>query len=174
MTVERPEVSRYRKWERRRRDVVLAACAALLFVGQIVLAIVFHRTDAVSYLGWILIAVAIVFGGFSWYAVRRQRLIEDREWLENTVLVDTGIYEIIRHPVYLSFMIYVVAMILISRHWLSIIFGVPIIIYLYWLMKIKEWVSVDNFGEEYVNYMEKVPRLNVITGLFNYWKKRKG
>jgi protein-S-isoprenylcysteine O-methyltransferase Ste14 len=106
--------------------------------------------------------------------VRRQRLTEDREWLENTVLVDTGIYEVIRHPVYFSFMIYVVSLMLLSRHWLSIIFGVSIIAYLYWLMRLEEWVNVDKYGEEYVDYMDRVPRLNIIAGLINYYKKRKG
>lgn len=175
MMEEKPKVGRYKKWERRRRDVALTACAVLLFVGQIVLATIYHRVGALDYVGWTLMAIAIfVFGGLSWYAVRRQKLTEDREWLENTVLVDTGIYEVIRHPVYFSFMIYVVSLMLLSQHWLSIIFGMPIIAYLYWLMRLEEWANVDKYGEEYVDYMDRVPRLNIIAGLINYYKKRKG
>ena len=175
MMEEKPKVGRYKKWERRRRDVALTACAVLLFAGQIVLATIYHRVGALGYVGWTLMAIAIfVFGGLSWYAVRRQRLTEDREWLENTVLVDTGIYEVIRHPVYFSFMIYVVSLMLLSQHWLSIIFGMPIIAYLYWLMRLEEWANVDKYGEEYVDYMDRVPRLNIIAGLINYYKKRKG
>jgi len=174
---QKPKVGRYKKWERRRRDVVLTACAALLFIGQIVLATIyynFYRVSALSYLGWILMAVAIFVFGLSWYAVRRQKLTEDREWLQDTVLVDTGIYEVIRHPVYFGFMLYVISLILLSQHWLSIIFGVPIIAYLYWLMRLEEWASVDKYGEEYVDYMDRVPRLNIVAGLRRYYRKRKG
>ena len=149
----------------------------LLFFGQIVLATIyynFYRVSALSYLGWTLMAVAIVVVGLSWYAVRRQSLTEDREWLENTVLVDTGIYEVIRHPVYFSFIIYVVSLILISQHWLSIIFGVSIVGYLYWAMALEEWANVDKFGEEYVDYIGRVPRLNIVAGLGRYFRKRKG
>jgi len=174
---EKPKVGRYKKWERKRRDVVLTVCAVLLFIGQIVLATVyynFYRISALVYLGWILMAVAIIIGGLSWYAVRRQSQTEDREWLTNTVLVDTRIYEVIRHPVYFSLMLYVVSLMLISQFWLSIIFGGPIIGYLYWVMRLEEWASVDKFGEEYVDYMDRVPRINVVAGLRRYWKKRKG
>jgi len=175
MMEEKPKVGRYKKWERRRRDVWLTAIAVLLFIGQIVLATIYHRTSALGYVGWILMAIAIfVFGGLSWYAVRRQSQTEDREWLQSTVLVDTGIYEVIRHPVYFSFMLYVAALMFLSQHWLSIIFGVPIIVYLYWLMRLEEWANVDKYGEEYVDYMDRVPRLNIFAGLRRYYKKRKG
>ena len=170
----KPKVGRYIKWERRRRDVVLTACAVLFFIGQIVLATIYHRTGALGYFGWVVMGIAIfVFGILSWYAVRKQKLTEDREWLQDTVLVDTGIYEVIRHPVYFSFMLYAISLILLSQHWLSIVFGVPVIAYLYWLMRLEEWANVDKFGEEYVDYMERVPRLNIITGLRRYLQKRK-
>jgi len=71
-------------------------------------------------------------------------------------------------------MLYAVSLILLSQHWLSIIFGVPIIAYLYWLMRLEEWASVDKYGEEYVDYMDRVPRLNIVAGLRRYYRKRKG
>jgi protein-S-isoprenylcysteine O-methyltransferase Ste14 len=175
MMEDKPKVGRYKKWERKRRDVVFTALAGLLFIGQVVMCIIAYNSYGVSGLtivGWILIAIAIIVGGLSWYAVRRQKLTEDREWLTDTVLVDIGIYEVIRHPVYFSFMLYVVSLMLIS-HWITIILGVPVVAYLYWAMKQEEWASVDKFGEEYVDYMEKVPRLNIVAGLINYYRKRK-
>ena len=70
-------------------------------------------------------------------------------------------------------MLYVVSLMLISQHWVTIVLGVPVVAYLYWSMRLEEWANVDKFGEEYVDYMDRVPRLNFITGLRNYMKKRK-
>ena len=178
MMEQKPKVGRYKKWERRRRDVVLMICAALLFIGQVVMCGIasnFYGVSGLMILGWIVMGIAIFgVGGLSWYAVSHQSQIEDREWLKDTVLVDTGIYEVIRHPVYFGFMLCVVALMFISQHWVTIILGIPVVAYLYWVMKQEEWASVDKYGEEYVDYMDRVPRLNIVTGLINYIKKRKG
>ncbi|MFC1998528.1 methyltransferase family protein [Chloroflexota bacterium] len=177
MMEQKPKVGRYKKWERRRRDVVFTSLAVLFFIAQVVMCIILYNqyTDGLMILGWIVMGIAIFgVGGLSWYAVSHQTQIEDREWLKDTVLVDTGIYEVIRHPVYFSFMLYVIALMFISQHWVTIILGIPVVAYLYWTMKQEEWASVDKFGEEYVDYMDRVPRLNIVTGLINYYKKRKG
>jgi len=178
MIEKKPKVGRYKKWERRRRDVTFTVAAVLFFIAQVVMCIIlynFYKIDGLMILGWILMAIAMFgVGGLSWYAVRRQSRTEDREWLQNMGLVDTGIYEVIRHPVYFSFVLYVVALMLISQHWVIVILGIPVVAYLYWLMKLEEWASVDKFGEEYVDYMDRVPRLNIVAGLINYYRKRKG
>jgi len=177
MMEQKPKVGRYKKWERRRRDVVFTSLAVLFFIAQVVMCIILYNQyiDGLMILGWIVMGIAIFgVGGLSWYAVSHQTQIEDREWLKDTVLVDTGIYEVIRHPVYFSFMLYVIALMFISQHWVTIILGIPVVAYLYWTMKQEEWASVDKYGEEYVDYMDRVPRLNIVTGLINYIKKRKG
>ena len=176
MMEQKPKVGRYKKWQRRRRDVVLTVIATLFFIAQVVWCIIAYNqvATALMVLGWILMGISVFgIGGLSWYAVRRQTMTEDREWLQDTVLVDTGIYEVIRHPVYFSFMLYVISLMLISQHWITMILGIPVIAYLYWLMRLEEWANVDKFGEEYVDYMDRVPRMNIISGLKHYIEKRK-
>ena len=175
MMVEKPKVGRYKKWQRRERDVLLSIAAVVLFIGQVAMCIVaynFYGIGALLYPGWILMVAAIIVGVLSWYAAKRQSRTEDREWLENTVLVDTGIYEVIRHPVYFCFMLFVVSLMFIS-HWVTIILGVPIVWYLYELMKVEEWINIDKFGEEYTDYTDRVPRMNFVSGLIRFYRKRK-
>ncbi len=42
---------------------------------------------------------------------------------QTTVIVDSGIYAIVRHPLYLGWLLMYVAVILFSQHWLVVLMG---------------------------------------------------
>jgi protein-S-isoprenylcysteine O-methyltransferase Ste14 len=80
---------------------------------------------------------------------------------------------VIRHPIYLSFIFFVIALILISQHWLSVIFGFPMIAFLYLSMRWEEQTNIEKFGDEYRLYMRSVPRMNLLLGVIRLQRHRK-
>jgi len=98
---------------------------------------------------------------------------EGESWLATSVVVDRGIYAVIRHPMYLSFMLLVLALMLISQHWLSVIFGLPIVVFLYLAMRVEEQSNIERFGDDYIRYMDKVPRINFLVGIIRLVRRSK-
>jgi hypothetical protein len=78
---------------------------------------------------------------------------------ENT-LVTTGVYSIVRNPIYSAFLFLFTGILLFTRNLYLLIFPVIFWIYLTYLLKETEekWLK-DKFKEEYQKYMKKVNRI---------------
>jgi len=82
-----------------------------------------------------------------------------------TTFVDTGMYGIIRQPITLGMTIWSIALILTFQSILSIILGVSST-FCFWMSARKEAeYNIRKFGDEYKEYMKKVPMWNVMRGL---------
>ena len=92
--------------------------------------------------------------------------------VHTTVLVDSGVYAVVRHPQYLGFMLFVFALILMSQHWLSVISGVLGAVLFYVDILKEEQMSDEKFGDDYRRYMERVPRMNLLIGILRYLRQR--
>ena len=51
-----------------------------------------------------------------------------KSYIHTTKLVDTGIYSIIRHPQYVTFILWAIAGMLLFQHWIVILFGLQCLI----------------------------------------------
>jgi protein-S-isoprenylcysteine O-methyltransferase Ste14 len=71
---------------------------------------------------------------------------------------------------YLSFILIAIGLIFLAPFWLNLIIGVSRIIMLYYIILEEEKMDIMRLGSVYKEYMEKVPRLNLING---YLKLRK-
>jgi len=85
-----------------------------------------------------------------------------RDWTETTVVVDTGIYAVVRHPLYLGWLLMYVALILLSQHWLTAIIGIPGMVCVYLISRQEDQHLIEKFGDDYNDYMNKVPRMNLL------------
>lgn len=155
----------------KKRELVETSIFGLLFVGQIVICVLFYNSAGLGflvYLGWALLAVGFFsLGGPARKAFHHRGGAKNRkEWLQTQQLVESGIYAVIRHPMYLGFMVYVAALMLIAQHWLSVLLGGPVLVYLYPSMRAEERINLEKFGRDYRDYMQRVPRMNVLVGLF--------
>jgi protein-S-isoprenylcysteine O-methyltransferase Ste14 len=74
-------------------------------------------------------------------------------------------YSFVRHPEFLGHILIFVALMLITQYWASILVGVALIILLYLAMLDEEKGNVEKFGDAYNEYMRRVPRINLISGI---------
>ena len=88
-----------------------------------------------------------------------------KSYIHTTILVDTGIYSIVRHPQYFAGILLNLALILLTQHWLSVIAGIIAIIIMYFDTLKADSRLIEKFGEDYKKYMDRVPRFNFILGI---------
>ncbi len=73
-------------------------------------------------------------------------------------LVDQGIFSYIRHPRYLEYMLFALAMAFITGLAVTYAFFIYCVIFFYLLAVYEEKELVKRFGKKYVVYMNRVPR----------------
>jgi len=138
-------------------------------VGEIVLAIVLYDWDgkaAIINLGWVILWISAVFGCLPIFVFRKWgRVSKGKEYVHTTALVDRGIYALVRHPQYLSFMLIGLALPLIAQHWLVALLGAVVILLTYLVILDEEKSNIEKFGDAYRDYMQRVPRLNFLLGM---------
>jgi len=86
-------------------------------------------------------------------------------------LLQTGVYGIVRNPMYLGAILLFAAMVLFLPHWIMLILAVINIIIVYYFMLTGEEKNIKKFGADYREYMVHVPRVNLVLGLIR-WMKR--
>ena len=123
-------------------------------------------------IGWIFWAVGmvLVMAPIIMFP-RRGGVAKGKTYVHTTRLVDTGIYSVVRHPQYLGGVLAVfLATLLLYPHWLFVVLGVPGILILYFSTIWEDKRLIRQFGDDYVSYMKRVPRMNIILGIVRRWK----
>jgi protein-S-isoprenylcysteine O-methyltransferase Ste14 len=159
-----------------KHDPLFWAYSVLMFL-PIILVFVFYnyyKLDFLVYAGWILLvfSVAIILLAGSEFR-KKGGAPKGKSIVRTTVLVDSGVYAVIRHPQYLGFMLFVFALVLMSQHWLSVISGVLGSALFYKDVLREEQMSVKKFGDCYEQYMERVPRMNFLIGILRLLRRRR-
>jgi protein-S-isoprenylcysteine O-methyltransferase Ste14 len=146
----------------------LSCIAAPLTVTQIVLAFVLRQpcNEVLQWIGWILWWAGAVFG---WLPIltflRKGRGPKGKSYVHTTTLVDTGVYAIVRHPqMGTAWLLMCVALMLITQHWISVALGIPAMVLAYVDLLKADQRLVVKFGDAYRRYMERVPRVNFVSG----------
>jgi protein-S-isoprenylcysteine O-methyltransferase Ste14 len=163
-------------WQPSWRDYVVSALGGLCFLGQVVLCFTSYNRfnlDRVLYLGWTVLAAALLMGMSARRTFEEHGGSEEGARWPGTSLADSGIYGVVRHPIYMSFTLVILALMLISQHWLSVVLGLPWMAYLYLSMLGEERINVQRFGDAYRAYMEQVPRLNFVLGAIRHWRRQR-
>jgi protein-S-isoprenylcysteine O-methyltransferase Ste14 len=105
---------------------------------------------------------------------RRGGVEKGKSFVHTTRLVDTRIYSIVRHPQYLGgiFAIFITT-ILWYPHWLFCVLGVVGAVVVYMSCREEDQRLILQFGEDYKNYMQKVPGMNFLIGIIHLIQRRK-
>jgi protein-S-isoprenylcysteine O-methyltransferase Ste14 len=149
---------------------LLAWIWSVLLLLQMGLALFVFREPTLSGLrvaGWVIWTLGTVFAILPILTLRtRGKVPEGKSYMETTILVDTGIYAVVRHPqggtagILLS-----LALALIGQHWLLVLLAAVGTVLIYLDTFNADEACIEKFGEAYVCYMQRVPRVNFVAGL---------
>jgi len=118
------------------------------------------------YTGWIIMAFGIIF-------LLCSSKSREKGHAEGIGLVESGMYAFVRHPEFLGHILIISALIIISQHWISFIVGAILIVLLCLAMIEEEKRNMEKFGNAYMDYMKRVPRINLIAGIIRQINRRK-
>ena len=160
-------------------DLVPVTLSSVLFVSQIIVGIYLlsdvSQIQILAYVGaGLYVLTGIVFGGLPVIEFRRKgRVRKGKSYIHTTKLVDTGIYSIVRHPQYVTFILWAIAGMLLFQHWIIILLGLPIIPLTYIDLIRADKDAIEKFGDEYKAYMKRVPRSNFLLGITRLLRHKK-
>ncbi|MBN1410363.1 MAG: isoprenylcysteine carboxylmethyltransferase family protein [Spirochaetales bacterium] len=155
---------------------IISAIAGAFIVAQFIL-IFFFPIEGILFLkilGYILWGIIIILGWLPIYTFKKYGGVEKgKSYIRTTKLVTRGIYAIVRHPQFLAFPLMNVSLMLLSQHWIVLALGIPGIVLSCLSTMGADQNGIEKFGDEYREYMKKVPGMNIFLGLWRYLFKHK-
>jgi protein-S-isoprenylcysteine O-methyltransferase Ste14 len=158
-----------------KRDPLLWASSILMFVPitMVVVCYNYYSFDLLIYAGWILVVFSVVIISWAGGEFRKKGgAPKGKSIVHTTVVVDSGIYAVVRHPQYLGFILFVLALVLMSQHWVSVVSWILGSTLFYRDVVREEQMSVTKFGDAYQRYMRKVPRMNLLLGVIRLLRRK--
>jgi protein-S-isoprenylcysteine O-methyltransferase Ste14 len=160
-------------------SVIPSTFASLLFILQIIVGIYLlsevSQIEILAYIGvGLYIFSGFIFGMLPTFEFRKKgRIKKGKSYIHTTKLVDTGIYSIVRHPQYITFMMFAIAGMLLFQHWIVIFLGIPVIPLTYIDLLNADKFGINKFGDDYKIYMKKVPRANFLIGIIRVLRNKR-
>ena len=160
-------------------DIIPSTITSLLIFSQIVSGLYLlsniNQIAILAYAGvGLYVFSGLVFGMLPVFEFRKKGMVKKgKSYIHTTKLVDTGIYSIVRHPQYITFILWAIAGMFLFQHWIVIILGILIMPLTYIDMINADNDGIKKFGEVYKQYMQSVPRANFLLGVFRYFKRKK-
>jgi protein-S-isoprenylcysteine O-methyltransferase Ste14 len=158
-------------------DFVPVTLVTILFISQIIVGIYFlsevAQIQILAYTGVGLYAVSgLVFGCLPVIEFRKKGGVEKgKSYIHTTQLVDTGIYSIVRHPQYVTFILWAIAGMFLFQHWIIILLGISIVPLTYIDLIRADNNAIEKLGDDYRAYMKRVPRANFLLGIIRRYRK---
>jgi protein-S-isoprenylcysteine O-methyltransferase Ste14 len=154
---------------------LLSSIASVLTIAQIVLAFFLHSHgfEELEWAGWICLWIAGIFGMLPIITFRRKGGVPKGEsYTKTTVLVDTGIYAIVRHPQNgTAWLLINLGVMLIALHWINVVLGLASMGLVYADTFKADQYCIKKFGDEYERFMERVPRVNFVAGSIRHLQR---
>jgi protein-S-isoprenylcysteine O-methyltransferase Ste14 len=139
----------------------------LLFLGMFLVPIIYAATNWLDFAnytlplwaGWlgVLLLAGAIFVFWRAHADLGLNWSPSLEIREKHELITRGIYSMIRHPMYASQWLWVIAQPLLLQNWIAGFLNLLLFIPFYFLrVKAEEQLMLEKFGNQYQDYMEKV------------------
>lgn len=103
----------------------------------------------------IALIVLVISGLLAWTGLK----IIFGETREEPQVITTGVFSIVRHPIYLSLILLYLGFILLSLSLLSVLVWILIIVFYYMISRYEEKLLIQRFGSAYEECKKKVPML---------------
>ena len=165
-----------RSWSHRPWALASGWVLAVAAVGQLVVTVVLYdsarASDVVANAGWVVLWVSGIFGVVPIVTLRRHgRVPPRRSYVHTTVVVDRGLYAVVRHPQYLAGILLGLGLSLVAQHWAVVLPGVVVSLSSYLSTFDEERDLRERFGADYEAYCQRVPRIDAATGFLRYLRR---
>ena len=152
-----------------RRPYLLSGVASVLTVAELALIcfLCVGRSDVVEWAGWVCLWTSGIFGVLPIIALRRRGgVAKGQSYVRTTALVDRGIYAIVRQPQNgTAWMLINLGIALVAQHWSSWVLGLLSTPLVYADTFKADQRCIEEFGDPYMRYRQRVPRVNFVAGL---------
>jgi protein-S-isoprenylcysteine O-methyltransferase Ste14 len=158
---------------------VPATISSTLFLLQIIVGVyLLSWVSQIEFLAYVGVGLytfsGLVFGCLPIIEFRRKGGVsKGKSYIHTTRLVDTGIYSVVRHPQYVTFMMWAIAGMLLFQHWIVIVLGIPVFPLTYIDLIKADKDAIEKFGKDYRVYMKRVPRANFLLGLLRLSRRER-
>lgn len=140
--------------------LMLLAQFALMWVVDVSV-----KIEGLNYLAWAVWLVAATLLAASILTLRRRGQVQEgRSFVETEALVVTGVYALVRHPLYLGWMLMYIAMFLFHPNGILAIPGIVGMACCFRFTVQEEARLEEEFGQAYSRYKQAVPRFNLLVG----------
>jgi protein-S-isoprenylcysteine O-methyltransferase Ste14 len=159
------------------KDHVPATFSSILFISQIIVGIYLlseiSQIEILAYAGvGLYVSSGMILGLLPVFEFRKKGGVQKgQSYIHTTKLVDTGIYSVVRHPQYVTYIMWAFSGMLLFQHWIVILLGVPVIPLTYIDLIKADKACTERFGDDYKAYMKKVPRANFLLGIIRRFRK---
>lgn len=159
------------------KDHVPGTVSTVLFISQIIVGVYLlpevSQIQVLAYVGVALYASSgLILGALPVFEFRKKGAVKKgQSYVHTTKVVDTGIYSVVRHPQYVTFIMWGFSGMLLFQHWIVALLGASIIPLTYIDLFREDKACVERFGADYKAYMKRVPRANFLLGVIRRCKK---
>jgi len=129
--------------------------------------------EVLKYVGWAILAVGFAIGYLGVFTLKRKSRVPEGKSFVHTALTDSGIYAVVRHPQYLSWIFVSFGIIVIAQHWLVVVSGVGVMVAVYMQARQDDRSLIERFGDDYERYIESASRMNLLVGVIRLLRRRK-
>jgi protein-S-isoprenylcysteine O-methyltransferase Ste14 len=137
-------------------NILLIIIGIVFFLNMILLQFAVPAIEELIVIGWGVLGIGASFVVLSILTLRRKG---------TSKVIDSGVYGIVRHPMYLGGLIMFLSHILFGQNWMIAITTFIGVICCYFIILSGDQRNIEKFGDEYKSYMKSVPRMNFFAGI---------
>jgi protein-S-isoprenylcysteine O-methyltransferase Ste14 len=152
-----------------------SAAGGVLLLTQIALWIAWGGGD-VAWLALTGVALWVVGVVFALVPIlqfkRRGGVAKGESYVKTTVIVDSGVYAVVRHPQFISWPMFSVALMLMTQQWLVVVLGALSILLFCLDFRTVDERELAKFGDAYRDYITRVPGWNPLVGIWRWFRRK--
>jgi len=93
-----------------------------------------------------------------YFAQRAHKIVFQQE-RDDLIVIKTDVFAMIRHPMYFGSILTYLGFVILSFSVIALIVFVIVVIFYFYLCRYEEQILIEKLGDQYKNYMKKVPML---------------
>lgn len=151
------------------RDNLLFGAYGIALIAQFVLLFTTHhaRNPVILGFGYAIWGLSCLFGVLPMLVLKRSGSVpQGQAYVNTTTLVTGSVYGLVRHPQYLAGILLSIGLALLTQHWVSTLLVLPVYLGIEIDARGEDRRCEAFFGEAYREYMARVPRLDLVLGIW--------